>query len=91
MWDASEIWQQTGSYPSSPAIDLSGSFISAPERGSSIRLCRYGPALQLRGTSLCGTGRGRNDRCHRDATSGLRSTARDDRLLLGAGGFAADL
>jgi hypothetical protein len=47
-----------------------------------------GERLGVRRTTLCGTSDSRNDRCYRDATSGLHSTARDDRLLRSASGSA---
>ena len=41
----------------------------------------YGSALQLRGSSLCGTRDGRNDHYYRDAWSGLLSTSGGVRVL----------
>src|SRR5262249_48380056 len=60
-------------------------------RGARIRLRSYGSALQLRGSSICGTGHGRNDCYYHDASSGLHGATSGVRLLHGACGFAADL
>ena len=55
--------------------------ISELRNRARIRLRSYRPALQLRGSSLWGTGYGRNDRYYRNASSGLHSATGGVRVI----------